>query len=71
MITRKTVLKALGNNPYLDMELAPEGYVYFIYDDVSKNIYETHSVMVEKLNHLDLDRWIETGKEFIAECEGK
>lgn len=67
MITRKQILKELGNS-HLDLELA-NGYVYFIYDDLEKNIYETHSVYVAKLNHLSYEAWITIGKKFLVKIK--
>lgn len=48
-----------------------EGYWYFIYDDVPANFYETLTIPVCYLNQYPLDRWVEDGLAFIAECEKK
>lgn len=63
MLTRKQILKKV-NNPKMDLEIG-QGYVYFIYDDLEKNIYDTHSVLVPRLNDLSLDSWIYEAEKFI------
>lgn len=37
-------------------------YFYFVFDDGVR--YDTHSVMVPRLNDLTLAQWIDEGKEF-------
>ena len=67
-ITIKRILKEIGCDK-LDLWRSPEGYHYFIYDDVSLGIYETHTIMAYRLNHLDFERWVEYGKDFVAKTE--
>lgn len=62
---RKTILKQLGNE-YLQLYQAP-GYFYFVYDDGTA--YHTHSVMVDKLSHMDIEQWVDEGKIFLRELE--
>jgi hypothetical protein len=68
MITVKAILRAIGNDK---LELfRGNGYYYFTYDDLEVNkIWADESVYVCRLNHLDLNRWIEIGKEFINKVE--
>jgi len=63
---RNTILKLIGE-PNLHLYQAP-GYFYFAYDD-GDEIYETHSVMVDRLNHMDIGAWVEVGKEFMKEVK--
>jgi len=65
-ITVKQVLKAIGSDK---LELVKgNGYWYFIYDDVAKSRYDTHSVYTMLLGD-DLAFWVEEGKEFVAKME--
>jgi hypothetical protein len=64
-----TVVKAL-RDPRLKL-VAGKGYWYFIFDDVKANRYETHSVLVMRLNQLPLKQWIEEGREFLNKVTSK
>lgn len=46
-----------------------DGYFYFVYDDVEKNIFATRSVYVYRLNQLTFDQWIEEAGIIIREVE--
>jgi hypothetical protein len=65
----KQIIKMIGNE---NLTLyRGEGYWYFVYDDFSANkVYETRSVHVMRLSHLDLEKWVEEGKDFVAEVLG-
>lgn len=58
-----TILKAIGE-PKLTLHDGG-GYWYFVYDDVERNIHETLSVPVFRLNHMALASWVEEGKQLI------
>jgi hypothetical protein len=60
-----TVNKAI-NHPNVEL-VKGEGYFYFVYD--KGDVYETRSVMVNSLNELPLDQWVEEAKDLIAELE--
>ena len=62
---RRTILKQIGE-PNLALYDAP-GYFYFVYDD--DTIYETRSVMVDRLSHLFLDQWVDEGKQFVKDMQ--
>lgn len=66
MITRKQIIKAIGNEN-LTLERG-EGYFYFVFDDGIN--FETHSVYTNSLNGGgDLDYWVNEGIDFIKELE--
>lgn len=70
MFRTKSVVKAIDIPETATLELVKgEGYWYFVFDDIPNNVYETESVYVTKLNHLDLERWIEIGKAFVAKIK--
>ena len=62
---RRTILKQIGE-PNLALYDAP-GYFYFVYDDGT--IYETRSVMVDRLSHLFIDEWVDEGKQFVKDTQ--
>jgi hypothetical protein len=66
-ITVAAILKAIGNKNLNLYKGA--GYYYFSYSDESKNLYETKSVVVCALNHLQFDQWLAEGRELVAEME--
>ena len=74
-IRRSQILKAI-NCKYLTLEDC-DGYFLWVYDsyldeygnDNPNEIYETLSTYSYKLNHMDFDRWVEIGKNFVKECE--
>lgn len=63
----KQILKAI-NCDKLDLARG-EGYWYFVYDDTSKKLYETHSVYCCYLNQMTVDQWVEEGKDFVAKMQ--
>lgn len=66
--TRATqVTKAIGC-PHLDL-VQGEGYWYFVFDDPARNLYQTKSVMVNRLYKLSLLSWIEEGDELVKAVE--
>jgi hypothetical protein len=58
------------NNPFLTMHKGP-GYWYFVFDDESRGIYESHSVYVNTLRFMTVTRWEEEARSFLAEIEAK
>ena len=67
MITREQILKEIGC-PLLTIHRYDD-YFYFVYDNEEKNVFETHSVYVAKLNSLKLHHWVNEGKDFVKTCE--
>jgi hypothetical protein len=61
----KSVLKALDNPKGLDLAKG-SGYFYFIFDNPEANIFETESVYVCHMTHLDFESWVRTGRDFLA-----
>ena len=47
-------------HPHLFRENYPEGAVY-----------GSHSIYVQQLNHMDFDKWVEHGKDFVRDMEGE
>uniref|UniRef100_A0AAU6W4C9 DNA-binding protein n=1 Tax=Pseudomonas phage Cygsa01 TaxID=3138529 RepID=A0AAU6W4C9_9VIRU len=45
------------------------GYYYFSFDDESRKLYETESVMCCHLNQMELDTWVSDGKAFVEKME--
>jgi hypothetical protein len=66
MITIKTILKRI-DSPCLTLQKG-DGYYYFVYD--SGDLWDTHSVYTNALNHMSLEQWVEDGKDFINRVEG-
>lgn len=52
-----------------------KGYWYFVYDTLdgadSNGLYDDEMVYVMRLNDMTLERWIETGTNFVNRMEGK
>ena len=63
---RNAILKEI-DEPDLQLYQAP-GYFYFVYDDGAE-IYDQHSVYVDKLSHMHLEQWVEEGKEFVKKVK--
>lgn len=61
----KHVIKEIGCDK-LSL-ICGNGYLYFVYDDVENGDWFDKSIAVCRLSHLDLERWIEEGKEFLKE----
>lgn len=61
-VTANRVLRAIGNDRLALVK--GEGYWYFIYDDPGGGVFETHSVMVMRLNQMPLGDWIDEGERF-------
>lgn len=66
----KTVLKDIGC-PHLRLYNNRDGYLYFAFDDPSRNVFDTESVYTMRLNDMPLERWVEIGKAFVAKTETK
>lgn len=66
MITTRKILKAIGC-PILNLYKG-EGYWYFVYDDLDRNVFETQSVYTVRLSNLPLEEWVREGKEFVQHC---
>lgn len=68
-ITTRQVLRAIGDD---NLKLYKgEGYWYFAYDEPSKNKYDTRSVLCMRLNDMPVDRWVEAGRDFLAEMQAR
>lgn len=66
-ISKSEILKALGNNPALDLYYV-KGHAYwvFTYDTTSNGgIYETESVYVPRLNVASVEWWVSEGNNFL------
>jgi hypothetical protein len=61
-LVARTVTKTIGC-PQLSLYQG-NGYWYFIFDDVARNIHESHSVYTMRLNDMPLDRWVDIGRTF-------
>lgn len=66
-ITTAAILKAIGCK-HLSLYKG-NGYFYFSYSDESKNLYETESVVVCALNHLQFDQWVAEGLALVKKME--
>jgi hypothetical protein len=67
-ITTKKILKEI-NCKLLTLHNGG-GYFYFAYDNEEGDYsFNTERVYCYRLNHLDLDSWVEIGKDFVKECE--
>lgn len=66
--TRAAILKAIACQ-HLDL-VQGEGYLYFVFDDEARNLFETHSVYTPRLNDLSAEAWIQEGRDFVAKMEG-
>lgn len=68
-----TILKAISC-PHLALFAGPLYWV-FQYDTLdeagSVGVYDTHSVYTPRLSDMDLDAWVEIGKEFAAKMEAR
>lgn len=68
--TCASVTKALAAKGHPRVELIRgEGYLFFVFDDPARNIYDTRSVMVPRLGDLTLDQWVEDGVAFARDIE--
>lgn len=65
MLTRKQILKAVGNE-FLQLHKG-NGYFYFVYDD--GKTFKSEMVFVMLLNDLSLDRWISEAKAVLPSDE--
>ena len=66
MLTRRAVELDVQAHTGVAMALEQgNGYLYFVYDDGAK--FETHSVMVPRLNDLSIEQWRAEAEVFIAE----
>ena len=45
------------------------GYLYFVYDDIPANIWETKSIAVCYFKHQTPAQWVEDGEQFIKELK--
>lgn len=66
MITTRKILKEIGC-PILNLYRG-EGYWYFVYDDLDRNMFETQSVYTVRLSDLPLEIWVREGREFVQHC---
>jgi hypothetical protein len=67
--TTARVNRALAKEGLTNIEFVRgEGYCYFIYDE-APHFYECESVYVPYVNSLPLDRWVEIGRDFHAQCQ--
>lgn len=63
----KEILKAV-DCPVLDLWKA-DGYWVLQYDNPALGIYETKSEMVNYLNSMTLEQWVDSAKAFIHKVE--
>lgn len=72
-ITTNQILKAVANKNVTLIK--GTCYWYFVYDsldaDLQSGIFETQSVMCKNLNHMSLEQWVDTGKQFVVDVESK
>lgn len=66
--TPATIRKALAS-AHMQGPLNGNGYWYLIYDDPEQNIFETHSVYVNRMSELTLEQWIEEGRALLAKVK--
>lgn len=66
-VTVAAIMKAIGCD-HLNLYKG-NGYYYFSYDNQPLGIYETKSVVVCALNHLQFDQWVAEGRELVAQME--
>lgn len=52
------------DNLPVELVKAPEGYLYYIFDLPSQNIFETYSVYTSRVNNYTKDWWVRLGREF-------
>ena len=55
------IISKIGS-PFLSLYKG-DGYWYFVYDAIG--VYETKSVMTMRLLDLDLDMWVEDGRDLV------
>lgn len=65
-ISTRQILSRIGE-PRLDL-CKGDGYWHFTFDDPKANVFETHSVMVHRLNQLSLEQWENEGSAFAFKC---
>ena len=65
--TKRDVLKAVGNIPYLDLHYSPGNYYWYFTYDNGEDIFETHSVMIMHLKDMRMDSWIEEANYFLKQ----
>lgn len=64
----REIVKAIGC-PHINLYRG-EGYWYFIFDDLAATgRYDSESVYCMRLNDMSLERWVESGKSFVARME--
>ena len=68
-ISSKQIVNKIGCK-YLSL-CKGDGYWYFIYDDLERNIFETCSVPVMFLSQMKLDLWVEDGLAFVKQVEAE
>lgn len=67
-LTCRTVTNAVRASVCPNMTLhRGVGYFYFVFD--SGDRYETHSVMVFRLNDMPLERWVQAAEIFASELQ--
>lgn len=70
--TSKAILKAVGSAKLSLYYVTGHGYWVFAYDDIAgRNVYDTESVYVPRLNSMSFDRWVEQGKDFLNKMENE
>ena len=63
--TVKKILKTIGNDKLDLYRVTGDAYHVFEYFDLENGIYETSSVMVPFLSHMNFDQWVSEGKTFV------
>lgn len=66
MLTRSAILKSVSC-PHLHL-FDGGGYWYFVYDDASRNVWESRSVYVNRLRDMPIEQWTAEGRLLVADC---
>ena len=69
MITTRTItaaMKRAGLPAELTFRALGDGYAYFVLDD-GGDLYETHSVYVNRVSDLTISQWLEEARAFAQE----
>lgn len=68
--TRTSQVTRKLNNKYVEL-VRGDGYWYFVYSDVARNIFDSESVYTMRLNDLTVAHWVEIGEKFISRIEAE
>lgn len=70
-MTLKDINRAIQKTAPLVTLYKGQGYLYYIFDDVARNVHESHSVYVPYLYMLDASVWISDAIEFSKKTEAE